>query len=197
MNIFIVAAPSHGSVGHALIDRLACIKPERRRNTPVIVVDDVEYLPERAASHVPTEHVRFGLEHFGGSGLTREGIARHMDSVATDWVLIEFGQHDLPACVDFIVTLARYNYLSKRLRHCNLVFSAPAMSLGVLARALNESFNNLPVGNTAVSQAGQLRRLFIITHIKRVLISLPLPRGVLHRCHTIFRRIYRRLPGAA
>ncbi|GAB7528562.1 hypothetical protein PS3A_09710 [Pseudomonas sp. 3A(2025)] len=196
MNIFIVAAPSHGPVGHALIERLACISPERRRNTPVIVVDDVSYLPERAASDVPTEYVRFGLEHFTGRGLTCESIARSMDTVVSNWVLVEFGQHDLPACIDFIVKLSRYNYLSNRLRHCNLVFSAPAISLGVLARTLNESFNNLPVGNAAMSQTGQIRRLFIITHIKRVLISLPLPRGVLHRCHAIVRRIYRRLLGA-
>lgn len=195
MNIFIVAAPSRETAGQALIGRLACINSERRGNTPVIVVDDVDYLPEPELGHVPM--VRFGLEHFGGCELACEDIARHMNAVVTDWVLIELGQHEQPVCIDFIKKLARYNYLSHRLRHCNLVFLAPAMSLGVLARTLNASFNNLPAGHAVVNQAGPLRRLFIMTHIKRVLICLPLPRGVLHHGHTILRRIYRRLAGVA
>lgn len=200
MNIFIVAAAQQASADRALVDRLVGIKPEPRRNTPVIVVDEPDNLPEPSLGHVPIEHARFSLEHFGPghpvSGLPCESIARHMDTVACDWVLIEFGQYAPLACIDFIVKLSRYNYLSNRLRDCNLVFSAPAMSLGVLARTLNASFNNLPADNTAVSQAGQIRRLFIIIHITRVLVSLPLPRGVLQRFHIMFRRIYRRLSGA-
>lgn len=201
MNIFIVAAAGQEPAGRALVDRLASIKFEPRRNIPVIVVDDIGSLPEPAPGNVLIEHARFSLEQFGPShrvsGLPCENIARHMDTVASDWVLVECVQYAPSACIDFIEKLARYNYLSHRLRHCNLVFSVPAISLGVLARTLNTSFNNLPTDTTAVNQAGQIRRLFIIVHIMRVLIGLPLPRGVLQRCHTIFRGVYRRLSGAS
>lgn len=194
MNIFIVCHSTSAFSGQLLIGQLSRIGIEPRKTVPVIIVDEPHTLEALPISSAPVDYTSFSLGHFGsGDQIACESIALHMDTVVTDWVLIEFGQHDQSACIDFIVKLSRYNYLSDRLRHCNLVFSASAISLGILARTLNESFNNLPVGNAGVNQVGQLRRLFIITHIKRVLISLPLPRGLLHRCHTILRRIYRRL----
>ncbi len=195
MNIFIVARPPLVSVDASLINRLAGVIPEPRKNTPVIVVDDVMCFPGRAGDSAPVDHTWLRMEHFMSRFYVLEPniIFRHMNKVATDWVLIDFGQHELSICKDFIVKLARYNYSSSRLRECNLVFSAPAVSIGVLARLLNESFNNLPTCHVSQTKARQLRRLFILIHMKRVLARLPLLESMLMCVHRISRRLFKRL----
>ncbi|WP_440060900.1 hypothetical protein ACTAB0_26415 [Pseudomonas syringae] len=196
MKIFVVSHLSPTPASHELICQLSHIKHEPRKTVPVLVIDDRYNLAKLPVSDLSTDHVQFSLEDFlhenGVSGVVANRVARHMDTVESDWVLIDFGQHDSATCMDFIRKIARYNYLSPRLRHRNIVIMVPAMHLGIYSRTLNESFNNLPVSTTASVRSAQIGRLFMVTRLEKVLISLPLLVGVLRRARRLFLRIFRR-----
>ncbi|KPW11631.1 hypothetical protein ABNM12_17830 [Pseudomonas syringae] len=197
MKVFVVSHLSPSPSSHQLICQLAHIQHEHRKTVPVLVIDDRYNLSELPVSDLPTEHALFSLEDFlhdnGLSGIVANRIARHMDKVESDWVLIDFGQHDSATCMDFIQKIARYNYLSARLRKRNLVIMVPAMHLGIYSRTLNASFNNLPASTTASARSVQIRRLFMVTRLERVLISLPLLAGILRRIRRVALRVFRRV----
>ena len=169
---------------------------EQGNTVPVVVVDDSYNLPELSPSHVSAEHAHFNLDDFRRSdivsGVEPDKVARGLDQVKTRWIVIDFGRHDHATCTDFISKLACYSYLSPALRNRSLVFSVPVVSLGIYARALNESFNNLAVSGNARARSRQIRRLLVVTHFQRALISLPIPAGVLRRAHNLVQRIYSR-----
>lgn len=162
----------------------------------MLVIDDRYNLTELPISDLPTDHVQFSLEDFlhenGLSGIVANSVARHMDKVESVWVLIDFGQHDSATCMDFIQKMARYNYLSPRLRNRNIVIMVPAMHLGIYSRTLNASFNNLPSITRAAARSAQIGRLLMVTRLETVLISLPMLAGVLRRMHRLFLRVFRR-----
>ncbi|ARA79191.1 hypothetical protein AAY86_09240 [Pseudomonas amygdali pv. tabaci str. ATCC 11528] len=196
MKIFVVSHLSPRPASHELICQLSHIQHAYRKTIPVLVIDDRYNLTELPISDLPTDHVQFSLEDFlhenGLSGIVANSVARHMDKVESAWVLIDFGQHDSATCMDFIQKMARYNYLSPRLRNRNIVIMVPAMHLGIYSRTLNASFNNLPSITTAAARSAQIGRLFMVTRLETVLISLPMLAGVLRRMHRLFLRVFRR-----
>ena len=200
MKVFVVSHSSPGTASHQLICQLARIQHEYRKTVPILVIDDRYNLTELPVSDSSTEHALFSLEDFlhdnGLSGIVANRVAQHMDKVESDWILIDFGQHDSTTCMDFIRKIARYNYLSTRLRKRNLVIMVPAMHLGVYARTLNASFNNLPASTTASNRSAQIRRLFMVTRLERVLMSIPLLAGILRRIRRVVLRVFQRVAGS-
>jgi hypothetical protein len=174
VKVFVVSQLSSSTASHQLICQLARIQHEHRKTVPVLVIDD--------------------LHDNGVSGIVANRIAQHMDKVESDWVLIDFGQHDSATCMDFIQKIARYNYLSARLRKRILVIMVPAMHLGIYSRTLNASFNNLPASTTASVRSVQIGRLLMVTRLERVLMSIPRLAGVLRRMRRVALRVFRRVP---
>ncbi|ELQ13335.1 MULTISPECIES: hypothetical protein [Pseudomonas] len=197
MKVFVVSHLSPSTASHQLICQLARIQHEHRTTVPVLVIDDRYNLAELPASDSSTEHALFSLDDFlhcnALSGIVANRVAQHMDKVESDWVLIDFGQHDSATCMDFIQKIARYNYLSTKLRKRNLVIMVPAMHLGIYSRTLNASFNNLPASTTASARSVQIGRLFMVTRLERVLTSLPLLAGILRRMRRVALRVFRRV----
>ena len=198
MKVFVVSKLSSSTASHQLICQLARIQHEHRKTVPVLVIDDRYNLSELPVSDSSTEHALFCLDDFlhdnGVSGIVANRIAQHMDKVESDWVLIDFGQHDSATCMDFIQKIARYNYLSARLRKRNLVIMVPAMHLSIYSRTLNASFNNLPASTTASVRSVQIGRLLMVTRLERVLMSIPRLAGVLRRMRRVALRVFRRVP---
>ncbi|WP_122387320.1 hypothetical protein [Pseudomonas syringae group genomosp. 7] len=197
MKVFVVSHSSPGTPSHQLICQLARIQHEPRKTVPILVIDDRYNLNELPVSESSTEHALFSLDDFlhdnGLSGIASHRIAQHMDKVESDWVLIDFGQHDSTTCMDFIRKIARYNYLSVRLRKRNLVIMVPAMYVGIYSRTFNASFNNLPASTTASARSVQIGRLFMVIRLERVLTSIPLLAGVLRRVRHVVLRVFRRV----
>ena len=166
-----------------LVTQLARIDVQQSKATPVIVVDE-RYMIAKAlgedAEVLCTEfHLDDLLDEKGSiaNGVMVEGtnrIATKLSTHVSDWVVFEFGQNDPQTCTDFVRKIARYNYINPSLRNKNVVFSVPSMYLAFFARTLNESFNNLPIGQLAVAQSGQVGMLMMSTKIESVFVSLPL-----------------------
>ncbi len=118
MKVFVVSKLSSSTASYQLICQLARIQHEQRKTVPVLVIDDRYNLSELPVSDSSTKHALFCLDDFlhdnGVSGIVANRIAQHMDKVESDWVLIDFGQHDSATCMDFIRKIARYNYLRRQ-----------------------------------------------------------------------------------
>ncbi len=193
MNIFIISQLDPKPSGQELISLMSCINLEQGTRVPVVVVDDRFNLRDFSGSG-PAEHAQFKLEEFQSDSISSSvepnKVAERMDSIDSRWVLIDFGRHDHETCTDFILKLSRYSYLNSKLRNCSIIFSVPVVTLGMYARALNESFNNLSISNSALADSSQIRKLIMVIHFERVLASLPMPRNILRRIRQIFQRIY-------
>ncbi|RMO98204.1 hypothetical protein ALQ33_02737 [Pseudomonas syringae pv. philadelphi] len=196
MKVFVVSHLSPGPSGEALAGQLSRIRHEQGNTVPVLVIDERHNLREPSTDDRTVGSTEFSLDDFlhenGISGIVVNRIALLMDKVDSDWVMIDFGQHDLHICMDFIQKIARYNYLAPTLRNRNLVILVPAMYLGICSRAFNASFNNLPSNASESSRSARVGRLFRITRIEKVLISLPLLYGLLRRVRHLLRRLFRR-----
>jgi len=195
VNIFIVPPLSSNPTNQELITQLSRIQHQRGTTVPVIVVDSRNILPTLPTSHSPIDYNQFKLSNFFNSNCIDVNlIIEYMDSIEANWVLIDAGQHDQATCINFILKLSRYNFTSSKLRNCSLVFKAPEVSLGLLARTLNASFNNLPASGDALIQSNQIRTLLMLSYFER---ALPLPAAVLRRARKLASHVYRRFSRAA
>lgn len=201
MNIFIVSHLSPKTERQELIRQLSRIRCEPQKTVQVVAVDDRFNLAELPVRDRSTGVASFKLDDFfyemgstpdGVMRVDQNRIAQRMDAIHSHWVLIDFGQNDPNACADFILKLSRYSYMTPTLRDRNLVFSVPTIYLGTFARALNESFNNLPSNNSAFAQSGQVGMLFVSTSFEKIFTSLPLFSGVLIRLSRLAMYLYRR-----
>ncbi|WNW13230.1 hypothetical protein RRX38_19400 [Pseudomonas sp. DTU_2021_1001937_2_SI_NGA_ILE_001] len=193
MNIFAVSYPAPAVRDLELVRQLSGIRFSRHITTPVIVVDDRHDLEKLEADGPGVSHVRFSLDLFISrrhlETVSMNRIARLMDLVDVDWVLVDLGHHPPAVCSDFVHKLARYNFLNTGLRQCNLVFLMPGLLLCANARLLNETFNNRPGRGDAAFQARQLRRLFLVTDVQRVPWLSACVRRLKARCPGLFRRL--------
>lgn len=189
-----------------LVEQLSRITPQDSKASPVIVVDDRYNLHLGSENYAPLANTSYHLSDFfhdrggiagGAMMVDTHQIATKLNGLGTDWVLFEFGQNDKGSCFDFVRKLARYNYITPTLRAKNVIFSVPSIDLGLFAKEINESFNNLPASPISVAQSGQIRMLLISTKIERVFLGLPLLSVPLIRLKRLLMFIYRRLAKAS
>lgn len=182
MNIFIVSRLTSESCHHSLISHLSRIESEYKITVPIVVVDERYNLTALPPSQRPVDHTRFVLRDFqykgGTHGVEPDKMAQGLDQVDTNWVVIDFGQHDQAACVDFIQALSRYCYASSNLRNRSLIFTVQAAFLLLFARTFNESFNNLPASGIALAHSSGTSPLFRSIRIERLLARLLLTSAV-------------------
>lgn len=199
MNIYVVSHSGQNVADRQLIEQLSRITFERKKATPVIVVDDRYNLDQIGHQQELVDHTHFHLDDFlHDKGSNADGvmvvdinkISKQLNKPITHWVLFEFGQNDQATCLDFVQKLARYSYMTPSLRNKNIVFSVPSMYLVLFARMLNESFNNLPCSPIAVAQSGKVGMLFMSTNIEKVL--MPLWSGPMLRLNRLLMFIYQR-----
>ncbi|MBS7556928.1 MULTISPECIES: hypothetical protein [Pseudomonas] len=201
MNIFVVSNAIE-ETAYLLVKQLARITLRESKTTPVIVVDDRDSLTQDALADDFISSSSFILDDFlydkkSVLAVDANKLATKLSGLSSEWLVFEFGQNEHETCFDFVRKLARYNFMTPTLREKNVVFAVPGLSLTELARALNESFNNLPISHLSVAQSGQVRMLLFSTKIERAFISLPLISVPLMRLRRLVMFIYRRFLKAA
>lgn len=173
---------------------------------PVIVVDDRCNLDQLSIDDVPVACTSYCLESFLYARYSIEDglvlvdvneVANRLNTLSTEWVCFMLGQSDLATGIDFVRKLARYNYMTPKLRNKNVVFSVPEMYLAFFARTLNESFNNLPSSHTVLARSGSLRRLFLSIRIERLLLGFLVFAKPVIRVRRVLLLMYRRLRKSA
>ncbi len=201
MKIYVVSNGAQDTTGQ-LVKQLARITlQDSSKATPVIVVDDRYNLTQRSHDDAAVDNNSFHLNDFlheegsnanGIMSVNANKIATKLSALTTDWAVFEVGQNDQQTCLDFFRKLAHYNYITPTLRHKNVVFSVPSIYLTFFAQTLNHSFNNLPTGQLAVMQSGQVKMLILSTDIERVFVSFPLLLAPFIRLNRLAMFIYRR-----
>lgn len=201
MKIYVVSNGVQDTTGHLVKQLSRITMQDSSKATPVIVVDDRYNLTQISHDDTAAESSSFHLNDFlhekgssadGEISVNANKIATKLSALTTDWVVFEFGQNDQQTCLDFFRKLARYNYITPMLRHKNVVFLVPSIYLAFFAQSLNHSFNNLPTGQLAVAQSGQVKMLILSTDIERVFVSFPLLLAPFIRLNRLAMFIYRR-----
>ncbi|HCF9865404.1 TPA: hypothetical protein NI798_005741 [Pseudomonas aeruginosa] len=201
-----VASNGFNDTADQLVKQLARIQLQDSKATPVVVVDERYNLGHALVEDADVPSTAFNLDDFlHEKGSIADGvmlvdanqIATKLFGLDSEWVVFEFGQNDQQTCIDFVRKLARYNYMTPTLRNKNVVFSVSSMYLAYFARTLNESFNNLPVGDLAVAKSGQVGMLMMSTKIERVFVGLPLLTAPLIRLNRLLMFIYGRFVKSA
>ncbi|MBB6343226.1 hypothetical protein HNP49_003424 [Pseudomonas fluvialis] len=201
-----VASNDFSDTADQLVKQLARINLQTTKATPVAVVDERYELSQALVKDADIPNTAFHLDDFlHEKGSVADGvmlvdanqIATKLSSLDTEWVLFEFGQNDQQTCIDFVRKLARYNYMTPTLRDTCVIFSVPSMYLGYFARTLNESFNNLAVGDLAVAKSGQVGMLMLSTKVERVFVGLPLLTAPLIRLNRLLMFVYDRFVKSA
>ncbi|MCD5994701.1 hypothetical protein KDX38_13940 [Pseudomonas sp. CDFA 602] len=194
MNIFVVSHSNLKADRQALINELSRIQFEPSRVTPVVVVDQYYNLSELPGEAQPEVYVNFVLANFLSptvGSVEPNRIAHCIGTADADWILIDFDQYDASIYLDFIIKLGRYNYVSPRLRKCNLVITLPAVHLCNVARAFNASFNNLPLSEEQGASLYQVKRMYLRAYAERLFASLPLPAVILRFVKLFIFGLYR------
>lgn len=200
MNIYVVSDEVCGTNG-LLVNQLSRIIVQPTRVTPVIVVDNLYNLERPFKDDSPVVHAAYRLSlHEGDSAgagsvtaICASDIANKLGTEIGDWVLFEFGQNDHATCIDFVRELARYNFMSPKLRNKNIVFLVPSIYLAYFSRVIIESFRLLPIGRPAKNRSPQIGMLFMSINIERFFISFRLLATPLLQFIRLAKFIFRRL----
>lgn len=153
-----------------LIAQLSHVEVPESTKTSIIAIDDRYNLSNEASGEAQLDFHSFQLDDFlhqkgsiidGKVVVDANQISRLFHAVETEWVIVDFGMHDILTATDFIHKLATYFFLAPAPANRQLVFLVQGVLLPIFLRAANSAFNQLPESNMVIAKSAQVEMLFL------------------------------------
>lgn len=179
MNVFVVARDAGQGSTDELVRKLGAIQVESSVRNSIVAVDSTYNLPVGAHTQ-PDCSREFWLDDFvhakgsvadGKVVLDTNRIADQTGSVTSEWLVVDFGQHEFETGEDFISKLSKCFFALPPSRQLKLVLIVPRVKLPLYLRACNSAFNILPEARGFSARSTQTDMLFLSVAAEKVYLS--------------------------